>query len=149
MRLVEAQLTGIFGSVLLLDKDGSHLRHGGAPSLAKDYTTAIDGIAVGPKVGSCGTAVHRRELVIVADIMQDPLWEDYRQVAAAYGCRSCWSTPILSHQGAVLGVFAMYSMRMREPNRGRDPPHRFPDAHCRDRYRAQTGRRPDPLHGRP
>ena len=115
MRLVESQLTGIFGSVLLLDKDGSHLRHGGAPSLAKDYTTAIDGIAVGPKVGSCGTAVYRREPVIVSDIMQDPLWEDYRQVVAPFGYRSCWSTPILSHQGAVLGVFAMYSMTVREP----------------------------------
>ncbi|ANT53985.1 EAL domain-containing protein [Mesorhizobium amorphae] len=115
MRLVESQLTGIFGSVLLLDKDGSHLRHGGAPSLAKDYTTAIDGIAVGPKVGSCGTAVYRREPVIVADVMQDPLWEDYREVVAPFGYRSCWSTPILSHQGAVLGVFAMYSMTVREP----------------------------------
>lgn len=82
MRLVESQLTGIFGSVLLLDKDGSHLRHGGAPSLAKEYTDAIDGIAIGPKVGSCGTAVYRREPVIVADIMQDPLWEEYRQVVA-------------------------------------------------------------------
>ncbi len=115
MRLVESQLTGIFGSVLLLDKDGSHLRHGAAPSLAKDYTSAIDGIAIGPKVGSCGTAVYRREPVIVADIMQDPLWEDYRELVAAHGYRSCWSTPILSHQGAVLGVFAMYSMTVREP----------------------------------
>lgn len=115
MRLVESQLTGIFGSVLLLDKDGSHLRHGGAPSLAKEYTTAVDGIAIGPKVGSCGTAVYRREPVIVADIMQDPLWEDYRHVVAPFGYRSCWSTPILSHQGAVLGVFAMYSMTVREP----------------------------------
>lgn len=115
MRLVESQLTGIFGSVLLLDKDGSHLHHGAAPSLAKDYTSAIDGVAIGPKVGSCGTAAYRREPVIVADIMQDPLWEDYRQLAAAHGYRSCWSTPILSHQGAVLGLFAMYSMTVREP----------------------------------
>ncbi|PWJ93121.1 PAS domain S-box-containing protein/diguanylate cyclase (GGDEF)-like protein [Mesorhizobium loti] len=115
MRLVESQLTGIFGSVLLLDKDGSHLRHGAAPSLVKDYTNAIDGIAIGPKVGSCGTAVYRREPVIVTDVMQDPLWEDYRELVAVYGYRSCWSTPILSHQGAVLGVFAMYSMTVRGP----------------------------------
>ncbi|MER8466723.1 EAL domain-containing protein [Mesorhizobium sp. M1396] len=115
MRLVESQLTGIFGSVLLLDKDGSHLRHGAAPSLVKGYTNAIDGIAIGPKVGSCGTAVYRREPVIVADVIQDPLWEDYRELVAVYGYRSCWSTPILSHQGAVLGVFAMYSMTVREP----------------------------------
>ncbi|MCZ8548402.1 EAL domain-containing protein [Mesorhizobium qingshengii] len=115
MRLVESQLTGIFGSVLLLDKDGRHLRHGAAPSLAKDYTNAIDGVAIGPKVGSCGTAVYRRESVIVADIVQDPLWEDYRELVSAFGYRSCWSTPILSHQGTVLGVFAMYSMTVREP----------------------------------
>lgn len=115
MRLVESQLTGIFGSVLLLDKDGSHLRHGAAPSLAKDYTNAIDGVAIGPKVGSCGTAVYRREPVIVADIMQDPLWEEFRELVSVFGYRSCWSTPILSHQGTVLGVFAMYSMTVREP----------------------------------
>ncbi|WP_192177389.1 diguanylate cyclase domain-containing protein, partial [Mesorhizobium amorphae] len=115
MRLVESQLTGIFGSVLLLDKDGGHLRHGAAPSLAMDYTSAIDGIAIGPNVGSCGTAVYRREPVIVSDIMQDPLWDDYRELVAPHGYRSCWSTPILSHQGAVLGVFAMYSMTVREP----------------------------------
>lgn len=115
MRLVESQLTGIFGSVLLLDKDGTHLRHGAAPSLAKEYTALIDGIAVGPKVGSCGTAVYRREPVIVTDIMQHPLWEDYRELVTPYGYRSCWSTPILSHQGDVLGVFAMYSMTVREP----------------------------------
>ena len=115
MRLIESQLSGIFGSVLLLDEDGQTLRHGGAPSLAEAYTKAIDGVRIGPKVGSCGTAVYRREAVIVTDIMSDPLWEDYRELVAIYGYRSCWSTPILSHQGAVLGVFAMYSMSVREP----------------------------------
>ena len=115
MRLVESQVKGIFGSVLLLDQDGVHLRHGAAPSLAKAYMSAIDGSAIGPKTGSCGTAAYRREPVVVADILQDPLWEDYRELAAPYGYRSCWSTPILSHQGAVLGLFAMYSMTVREP----------------------------------
>ena len=115
MHLVESQLTGIYGSVLLLDDDGIHLRHGAAPSLAAAYTKAIDGVRVGPKVGSCGTAVYRREPVIVADIAQDPLWEEFRELAATHGYRSCWSTPILSHQGAVLGTFALYSTTVREP----------------------------------
>ena len=117
MRLVEAQLTGIFGSVLLLDDDGVHLRHGAAPSLAPEYTKAIDGVRIGPNVGSCGTAVYRREPVIVTDIVHDPLWEDYRELAATHGYRSCWSTPILSHQGAVLGTFALYSKTVREPTK--------------------------------
>lgn len=115
MGLVESQLTGIFSSVLLLDQDGLHLRHGAAPSLAEAFTKAIDGVRVGPKVGSCGTAVYRREAVIVTDIMTDPLWEDYRELAAVQGYRSCWSTPIVSHKGAVLGTFAMYSATVRAP----------------------------------
>jgi diguanylate cyclase (GGDEF)-like protein/PAS domain S-box-containing protein len=113
--LVESQLTEIYGSVLLLDEDGIHLRHGAAPSLAAAYTKAIDGIRIGPKAGSCGTAVYRRETVIVANTMLDPLWEEYRELAATHGYRSCWSTPILSHQGAVLGTFALYSTTVREP----------------------------------
>ncbi|TGT71824.1 MULTISPECIES: EAL domain-containing protein [unclassified Mesorhizobium] len=116
VRLIESQLSGIFGSVLLLDADGNHLRHGAAPSLAKQYTDAIEGVRIGPKVGSCGTAAFRREPVIVTDIMRDPLWEDYRELVKPYGYRSCWSTPILSHTGAVLGVFAMYSKAVREPS---------------------------------
>jgi diguanylate cyclase (GGDEF)-like protein/PAS domain S-box-containing protein len=115
MRLVESQLTGIFASVLLLDDEGARLRHGAAPSLAESYIKAIDGVPIGPKVGSCGTAAHRRESVIVADIATDPLWEDFRELAAEQGLRSCWSTPIFSHQGLVLGTFAMYSGAVRVP----------------------------------
>jgi len=117
IRLVESQLPGIFGSILLLDEDGIHLRHGAAPSLAESYVKAIDGVRIGPGVGSCGTAAYRREQVVVTDIMQDPLWAGYRDLAARYGYRSCWSTPILSKHGEVLGVFAMYSMAPRAPSR--------------------------------
>ena len=113
--LIESQTTGIFGSVLLLDEDGEHLRHGAAPSLPVAYSDAIDGIRVGPDVGSCGTAVHRREAVFVADIQTDPLWADFKDLAAEHGFRSCWSTPIRSYQGSVLGTFAMYSGSVREP----------------------------------
>ena len=69
---------------------------------------------VGPKAGSCGTAAYRREAVNISDIRRDPLWEDYRELAAANGFRSCWSTPILSYRGDVLGTFAMYSKDVRE-----------------------------------
>ena len=115
MRLIESQLTGIYGSVLLLDEDGIHLRHGAAPSLPLAYTKAIDGVSIGPNVGSCGSAAYRREAVMVADIANDPLWADYRELAALHGLRSCWSTPIPSHRGAVLGTFAMYSKEVRKP----------------------------------
>ena len=115
IRTVESQLTGIFGSVLLLDEDRIHLRYGAAPSLAETYVKAIDGIPIGPNAGSCGTAAYRRQPVIVTDIARDPLWADCREHVAPYGYRSCWSTPILSNRGDVLGVFAMYSMSVRAP----------------------------------
>lgn len=113
--LVESQLEGMMVSILVLDEDGKHLLHGAAPSLPQAYNQLIDGIAIGPKVGSCGTAVYRREPVIVTDIELDPLWEEYRSVAASYGFRACWSTPILSHERNVLGTFALYSNTVRSP----------------------------------
>lgn len=115
VHLIEAQLKGITGSILLLEVDGIRLRHGAAPNLPKAYNEAIDGVRIGPKVGSCGTAAYRQEAVVVSDIMNDPLWEDYQDLAVAHRLRSCWSTPILSHQGAVLGTFAMYSSTVRTP----------------------------------
>jgi PAS domain S-box-containing protein len=113
--VVEAQFAGLFCSVLLLDEDWQHMRHGAAPSLPAAYTKAIDGLCIGPKAGSCGTAMYRREPVIVTDILQDPLWELYRGVAEPYGFRACWSTPILAHSGNALGSFAMYYREPRSP----------------------------------
>src|SRR5258705_1387017 len=116
VRVVEAQFAGLLCSVLLLDDDGQHVRHGAAPSLPKAYTKAIDGLCIGPKAGSCGTAMYRRESVIVTDILRDPLWEPYRGVAEPYGFRACWSTPILAHSGNALGSFAMYYREPRSPS---------------------------------
>ena len=114
-RLVESQLSGILCSVLLVDKDGRRLRHGAAPSLAPEYVKALDGIEIGPHAGSCGAAAFRRQPVIVTDILADPLWTDFRDLAKPYGYRSCWSTPILSDRGETLAAFAMYSRSVRAP----------------------------------
>jgi C4-dicarboxylate-specific signal transduction histidine kinase len=116
VRVVEAQFAGLLCSVLLLDEDGQHVRHGAAPSLPKPYTDAIDGMCIGPSAGSCGTAMYRREPVVVTDILQDPLWESYREVAAPWGFRACWSTPILAHSGTPVGSFAMYYRGPRSPS---------------------------------
>ena len=116
VRVVEAQFAGLLCSVLLLDEDGQHARHGAAPSLPKSYAQAIDGLCIGPKAGSCGTAMYRREPVIVTDILQDPLREPYRGLVEPYGFRACWSTPILAHSGKVLGSFAMYYREPRSPS---------------------------------
>jgi PAS domain S-box-containing protein len=113
-RLVEEQTPGVLASILLLD--GDRLRHGGAPSLPKAYTDAIDGAVIGPTAGSCGTAAYRAQQVIVADITIDPLWADYRELALPHGLRACWSTPIFSSDGTVIATFAMYFRASRSPS---------------------------------
>jgi GAF domain-containing protein len=113
--LIEAQSPDMRCSVLLLSADGDHIEHGAAPSLAPEYVKAVNGAPIGPKNGSCGTAMYRGKPVIVTDIFTDPLWEDYRDLAAVSGLRACWSTPILTKQGKVLGSFAMYYSEPRVP----------------------------------
>src|SRR5271170_6177691 len=78
---MERSFTGLVCSVLLIDSDGVTLRHGAAPGLPADYTRAIDGVRIGPSVGSCGTAAYRGEAVVVADIATDPLWKDFHPLA--------------------------------------------------------------------
>ena len=116
VRIVDSQLNGVSGSILLVDEDGTRLRLGAAPRLPEAYVKAIDGAPIGPNAGPSGAAAYRREPVIVADAQTDPLSADFKDVAAANGLRSCWSTPILSHDGGVRGVFAMYSKEAREPS---------------------------------
>ncbi len=115
VQMIQEQSPGTIASVLLVDEDGMHLRHGAAPDLPAEYCRAIDGAAIGPCAGSCGTAAHRGERVIVSDISADPLWRNYRSLALKHGLRSCWSEPIFSSQGKVLGTFAMYHRHVSEP----------------------------------
>lgn len=114
-RFVESESSeGSMASVLLLD--GKVLRHGAAPSLPRAYTDAIDGVEIGPNVGSCGTAAHRGHEVIVADIATDPLWADFRDLALEHGLRACWSLPVLDSEGTVLATVAHYSRTPRAPS---------------------------------
>jgi PAS domain S-box-containing protein len=111
--VLEKFIEGSLASVLLLDPDSKSLRHCAAPSLPSSYVEAIDGSSIGPAAGSCGTAAYRQQPVFVSDIAADPLWADYRDLALKHGLRSCWSTPVLSFEGAVLGTFAVYSRQVR------------------------------------
>ncbi|KYF77064.1 hypothetical protein BE11_14820 [Sorangium cellulosum] len=95
-------------SVLLTSDDGRLLLHGAAPNLPETYNKAVHGLVIGPIAGSCGTAAHRRAPVVVEDIATDPLWADFRHLALPLGLRACWSTPIVSSRGEVLGTWAVY-----------------------------------------
>ena len=118
LRAVESMAdTVLLTSILLLDAEGRRLRHVAAPSLPRAYRDAIDGVEIGPNVGSCGTAVFLGRAIYVTDIATDPLWVDYRDVALLHGLRACWSTPIRDAQGVLLGSFAVYHLTPRGPTR--------------------------------
>ena len=118
VRAIESQLTGAIGLDPAARQDGCICDKALRRAWLKAYSDAIDGIAIGAKAGSFGAAVFRRETVIVADVMKDAAWEDYRVLAVTLGLRSCWSTPILSHHGRVLGALELYSGSVREPTEG-------------------------------
>ncbi|MEQ9407570.1 MAG: PAS domain S-box protein [Fuerstiella sp.] len=106
----------IIATVLLLDEDGQRLRSVAGRRAPSEYSEAIDGVVIGPAVGSCGTAAYRGEQIVVSDIATDPLWADFRDMALSHELRACWSTPVFSSQGEVLGTFAVYYPTPREPS---------------------------------
>ncbi len=116
MLLIESQSDDVLCTAMLLAPDGVSVQVGAGPSMPPEYLAAIEGLPIGPAAGSCGTAIHRKETVVVADIMNDPLWIGYREAAAQYGLRACWSMPIMLDSETVLGSFAMYYREVRTPS---------------------------------
>lgn len=114
-RQIEALHPGMLCSILLLEKEGKQLLHGAAPGLPDFYIQAINGLAIGDGVGSCGTAAYRRERVIVEDIQQHPYWLGFRDLAKRANIRSCWSQPIKNSKGEMLGTFAIYHRQPAQP----------------------------------
>lgn len=116
-RGIEGQLDGAHCAVMLLDAAGQRLHTAAAPSIDPAFTTAIEGVRIGPMVGSCGTAAYLNTAVIVADISTDPRWERWRDPALTAGLHACWSLPVRSADGRVLGTFALYYGAPRSPTR--------------------------------
>lgn len=112
---IEQLHPGMLCSVLLLDRQGQHLGEGVAPSLPDAYNAAIHGVAIGPNVGSCGAAAYLGERVVVEDIAQHPNWARFKESAASAGLGACWSQPIHSSHGTVLGTFAIYHRHAHVP----------------------------------
>ncbi len=114
---IEQVYTDMRCSVLCLDEDGISIRSLSAPSLPIAYTEKIDGLPIGPEVGSCGTAMYLKKKIIVSDIATDPLWAKYKEIALSFDLRACWSLPIINAQGEVLGSFATYYKFPKSPTK--------------------------------
>jgi PAS domain S-box-containing protein len=106
---------GLVCSVLLLDEVGKTVRHLSSPSLPESFVKKINGLEIGPEAGSCGTSIFLRKTVIVSDIQNDPLWNNYKKIAAKYKLAACWSFPIVNSSNNVLGSFACYYREIQSP----------------------------------
>ncbi len=113
---VEQQCPGLFCSILVLGQAGARLFHAAAPSLPASFSQAINGVAVGPNEGLFGAAAYRKEDVIVSDIASDPRVASWRDLALKHGLRACRLAPVISSEGSVLGMFAVYCREARPPN---------------------------------
>ncbi|WP_176167219.1 sensor domain-containing protein [Mesobacillus jeotgali] len=105
---IEGFTQGAYCSILLADEEGKKLQHGSSPHLPAVYNKAVDGIPIGPTIGSCGTAAYWRKTVVVTDIGSDPLWEDYRDLALSHDLKACWSSPVFDNDAKVIGTFGIY-----------------------------------------
>jgi|GEM_PF-1723965 len=113
---MEGAIPGIRCSVLLITEDRKHLTCGAAPNLPEFYNHAVEGIEIGPTAGCCGAAAFHGERVVSEDIMTHPNWDVFREIASRAGLRACWSEPIKSSDGNVLGTFAVYYDRPMRPD---------------------------------
>jgi GAF domain-containing protein len=113
---VERYDPSVIACVVLLDRESNTLHPGAGPSLPPDWLALLDGVVIGPNIGSCGAAAWSGELAVSGDMVDDPKWEPVRDFAMLCGLRHCWSMPIVGAEGAVLGTFALYGPQPRRPS---------------------------------
>lgn len=117
VQTIDSLIPNVFSSILLPEQDGKILRHAASYNLPDTFLQAVDGVPVGPAGGCSGTAAHRKSMVVVSDIANDPLCLPFRKVAKDHGIRSCWAVPVLDGKGNVLATFAVYASVRRTPGR--------------------------------
>jgi len=112
---VESQVKGVRCSILLLDETGQYLHEGAAPNLPESYCHVLDGLVIGPTIGSCGAAAYKNEIVVVNDIETHPFWADFKELALSHNLRACWSLPIVDAENNVLGTLCPYFSEPKTP----------------------------------
>lgn len=106
---------GLIASIFCTDDTGEHLFHCAGKRLPKSYIDAINGLKIGPDVGSCGTAAYKKKPVVVENIGESYLWKNFKDIALRHNLHSCWSTPLINNDGILRGTFAIYYPVPKKP----------------------------------
>lgn len=115
VHILESKNPGLRCSILLLDDENQYVSVGAGPSLPAEYNQAVEGLRIGPFVGSCGTAAFWNTSIVVENIAEDPLWKELRDAAKHAGVAACWSHPVTATNGDVLGAMALYCNEPSSP----------------------------------
>ena len=113
---IERMAPDCYCTVLLLNDEGKQLWEGSGGGLPPAYMQGVNGLAIGPDVGACGSAAFRNETTIIEDIANDHRFGAARDFVLSFGLRACWSVPIRDSKQKVLGTFAMYHKRPAKPH---------------------------------
>lgn len=113
---LEIHFKDCVASILLLDTEYKTLHKLVAPNIPQSFSNYIEGVTIGPKLGSCDTAVFLRKEIIISNIPTSILWDDYKEIGMKNGLKDCWSFPIMSPAKQVLGTIAVYSKIFRQPS---------------------------------
>jgi GAF domain-containing protein len=102
---------GVRCAFYLADEAGLELHH--VTGMPDDYALCVDGFKVGPDSLACGLAMYTGRPVITPDVRQEPRWKEWLHLSADFPLRGCWSFPLETVAGKVIGTLAMYHPQPR------------------------------------
>jgi len=116
VREVEAlSMSRFLGSIVVLNDEDPNLRYCAGPSLPRAYNDEVKKLIAGLSGGATRISPLPSDIGLLPGALNDLLSAKLQALATAYGLHTCSSFPILSAQGAVLGVFMLYHPEPHEP----------------------------------
>ena len=116
VKLVETQLPETVGVISLLNDAGTNVQRVIAVKLSNEYLNSLVGLEAGPNHAPSGSAELKTHTIILANVTNDPLWTNHRELALAEGLRACWSIPIFSSIDVLMGTFSVYAKSIYAPS---------------------------------
>lgn len=98
-----------------LATENRRLRPGAAPNLPDEFARATSDLEIAAGMGSCGSAAYSGQRVLIEDMLTHADYTRYQDVVRRAGLRSCWSEPVFSSTGSVLGTVAAYHHELHTP----------------------------------
>jgi diguanylate cyclase (GGDEF)-like protein/PAS domain S-box-containing protein len=101
--------------ILLLNHEGTKFHRSVSANLPDDYLHYVKEMPLIESSSPCTSAFALQKRVIVEDIKAHHFEAGYKEHAAKANLAACWTQPILSSAGKVLGIFSIYHHEIQSP----------------------------------